>query len=330
MADAAPQPPFAVDDRVVYPNLGVCRVSGFETLSISGQQVSFVTLKREADGATVRVPPGKLQSAGVRRIAGKDEVAEVFRYLQSDSDKATLDWKQRARTNTERMAQGGLLGLAEVVKGLQVLSELRPLPTKERELYDSARALLVSELAASLSCAPCDAEDTVDVALSPPGKERPRRTAEEFKRSAGGDEDALGDDLLGMDGDLEGIPTDEPLPEEEAPEGPEEARKEKSARKPARGSKAKAPPAAPRRPILSDEEVTMTMARAVALPAEPKKRGRPAKGKTATAAPAEPKKRGRPPGSKSEKAPKKAAATAKKAKPAAKTKAGKGKKGGRS
>jgi len=319
MADAAPQPPFAVNDRVVYPNLGVCRVSGLETLTIAGQQVSFVTLKRETDGATVRVPPGKLASAGVRKLAGKEEAAEVFRFLKSDTDKATLDWKQRARTNTERMAHGGLMGLAEVVKGLQVLSELRPLPTKERELYDSARALLVSELAASLSCSPCDAEDTVDVALSPPGKERPRRTAEEFKRSGGGDEDALGDDLLGMDGELDGIPTDEPPPEEENEAGADD---EVPPEKPARAAKAaKQAKAAPKRPILSDEEVTMTMARAVALPAEPKKRGRPpgstTKKKSASPARAEPKKRGRPPGS-----PRKKKAPAK-AKPA------KGKKGGR-
>ncbi|MBM4380701.1 MAG: transcriptional regulator [Deltaproteobacteria bacterium] len=305
MADAAPQPPFAVNDRVVYPNLGLCRVSGFETLTIAGQQVSFVTLKRETDGATVRVPPGKLTSAGVRRLAGKQEVADMFRFLKSDSDKATLDWKQRARTNTERMAQGGLIGLAEVVKGLQVLSELRPLPTKERELYDNARALLVSELAAALSCSPCDVEDAVDVALSPPGKERPRRTAEEFKRTADGDEDALGDDLLGLDGDLDGIPTDEPPPEGEA-EG-DGAGEEAPPKKPARSSKpTKAPKAAPRRPILSDEEVTMTMARAVALPAEPKKRGRP-------------------PGSTS-----KAKKQPKAKKPAAKAKPAKGKKGGRS
>jgi CarD family transcriptional regulator len=315
MADAAPQPPFAVNDRVVYPNLGVCRVSAFETLAIAGQQVSFVTLKRETDGATVRVPPGKLASAGVRKLAGKQEVAEVFRFLKSDADKATLDWKQRARTNTERMAHGGLMGLAEVVKGLQVLSELRPLPTKERELYDGARTLLVSELAASLSCSPCDAEDAVDVALSPPGKERPRRTAEEFKRTADGDEDALGDDLLGLDGDLDGIPTDEPPPEEEAAQEAEPP-EEKPARKPTRAA---APKAAPRRPVLSDEEVTMTMARAVALPSEPKKRGRPTKAKSAAPAPAPAKKRGRPAGS-----------TAAKKKPAAKTKPAKGKKGGRS
>jgi RNA polymerase-interacting CarD/CdnL/TRCF family regulator len=307
MADPAAQPPFSVNDRVVYPNLGVCRVTGVDTLVIAGQQAVFVTLKREADGSVVRVPQNKLSTTGVRRLAGKTEVAEVYRFLAAETDKATLDWKQRARTNTERMAQGGLMGLAEVVKGLQVLSELRPLPTKERELYDTARTLLVSELAASLGCSACDAEDTVDVALSPPGRERPRRTVEEFQR-AGGDEDALGDDLLGMEGDLDGLPTDEPPPEEdeEAPAVPE---------KPAARGKAK--PAAPvRRPVLSDDEVTMTMARAVALPSAPKKRGRPPGKKAAEPAPAEPKKRGRPPGKKPATAGKKAGAAAKK--PAAK------------
>src|SRR5574338_1093862 len=102
------------------------------------------------------------------------------------------------------MSQGGLLGLAEVVKGLQVLSELRPLPTKERELYDNARHLLVAELAASLNVAEVDAEDAVDVVLFPPGRERPKRTAEEI-RTAGGEEDGmeLGEDLLELGGEME-------------------------------------------------------------------------------------------------------------------------------
>src|SRR5262249_2563451 len=81
-----------------------------------------------------------------------------------------------------------------------VLSELRPLPTKERELYDNARHLLVAELAASLSIAEVDAEDAVDVVLFPPGRERPKRTAEEFR--TGGDEEGmeLGEDLLELGG----------------------------------------------------------------------------------------------------------------------------------
>ncbi|MFL5318042.1 MAG: CarD family transcriptional regulator [Myxococcaceae bacterium] len=321
MADTTPQLTLKLNDRVVYPNQGVCRVSGIDTKEIAGQKLVFVTLKREADSAVVMVPQAKLVSIGVRKVATPEDVQAVWDFLKSDSDKADLDWKQRARTNTERMAQGGIIGLAEVVKGLQVLSELRPLPTKERELYDNARHLLVSELSASMSVSECDAEDSIDVALSPPGKERPKRTAEEFKRP-GEDEDLeLGGDLLGLDDGIE-LPPDEEAPAEE--EASEEApAEEEGEEKPAAAAAKKPKKAAAPKVELSDEEVTHAMAPALvpddqipgkrkrgrppkpkpevdpgAPPPVPKKRGRPPKPKPAVdpnAPPPAPKKRGRPP-----------------------------------
>src|SRR5689334_17950588 len=213
MAETALPPPLTlvVGDRVVYPNQGVCRVTSVESKEVAGQTLTFVTMKREEDGAVVMVPEAKVRSIGLRKVAVRADVDRVFSFLRSDSDKANLDWKQRARTNVERMSQGGLMGLAEVVKGLQVLSELRPLPTKERELYDNARHLLVSELSASLSITDCDAEDAVDVVLFPPGRERPKRTAAEFARDALGEDGEMGEldgDMLGMGGDLD-LPEDE-------------------------------------------------------------------------------------------------------------------------
>jgi len=186
------------------------------------------------------VPEAKVRSIGLRKVAGRADVDRVFTFLRSDSDKANLDWKQRARTNVERMSQGGLIGLAEVVKGLQVLSELRPLPTKERELYDNARHLLVAELSASLNIAEVDAEDSVDVVLFPPGRERPKRTAEEF-RTVGGEEDGmeLGEDLLELGGEIEVGAEAEPE-EAEAEEPAEPAPK---AKPPAKGKGEKKAPA---------------------------------------------------------------------------------------
>ena len=186
--------------RIIYPNQGICVVVGKESKEVAGQKLNFITLRREIDGAVVMVPESKVESVGLRQLASSSEVDSVFSFLKGDSDKANLDWKQRARTNVERMSQGGLLGLAEVVKGLQVLSELRPLPTKEHELYDNARRLLVTEISAALSMSECDAEDTIDVALFPPGKARPKRTVEEFRKTLG-DEDGLGavDDFTDLD-----------------------------------------------------------------------------------------------------------------------------------
>ncbi len=299
----------AVGDRVVYPNQGVCRVSAVDVKEVAGQKLTFVTMRREEDGAVVMVPQNKVVSIGVRKVASAEDVERIFEFLRSDSDKADLDWKLRARTNLERMTQGGILGLAEVVKGLQVLSELRPLPTKERELYDNARHLLVSEVAAALGTAEVNAEDAIDIVLFPPGRERPKRTAAEFAREDG-DLDLDGD-LLGLDGDLDLPSEEEPAeqPEEEEGGGEEEGGEEaesteeapkkrgrppKAKAEPAEGGEAPAPKKRGRPPKAKPPEAEA----AGGEPPAPKKRGRPPKPKPPEvegAPPPAPKKRGRPP-----------------------------------
>ena len=279
MAETVLPPPLtlAVGDRVVYPNQGVCRVTSVESKEVAGQTLTFVTMKREEDGAVVMVPEAKVRAIGLRKVAGRADVDRVFSFLRSDSDKANLDWKQRARTNVERMSQGGLIGLAEVVKGLQVLSELRPLPTKERELYDNARHLLVAELSASLDIAEVDAEDSVDVVLFPPGRERPKRTAEEF-RTGTGEEDGmeLGEDMLEIGGEMElgGEPEPEPAPEEAEPEeAAEPAPKGKAAAKGKPEKKPEKKPAAEKKPA----EKKAAPAKAEKKPVKAEKKPAPAK-----------------------------------------------------
>jgi CarD family transcriptional regulator, regulator of rRNA transcription len=264
----------AVGDRVVYPNQGVCRVTSVESKEVAGQTLTFVTMKREEDGAVVMVPEAKVRAIGLRKVAGRADVDRVFSFLRSDSDKANLDWKQRARTNVERMSQGGLMGLAEVVKGLQVLSELRPLPTKERELYDNARHLLVAELSASLDIAEVDAEDAVDVVLFPPGRERPKRTAEEF-RTGTGEEDGieLGEDLLEMGGEMDLGGESEAAPEEAeaAEEAVEPAPKVKAAAKGKPEKKAEKKPPAEKKPAEKKAAPAKKAAKAEKKPAPVKK-----------------------------------------------------------
>ena len=282
MAETPPPLTLAVGDRVVYPNQGVCRVTSVESKEVAGQTLTFVTMKREEDGAVVMVPEAKVRTIGIRKVSTRADVERVFAFLRSESDKANLDWKQRARTNVERMSQGGLLGLAEVVKGLQVLSELRPLPTKERELYDNARHLLVAELAAGLAIAEVDAEDSVDLVLFPPGRERPKRTAEEF-RSPAGDEEGLelGDEMLALGGELDGASEGEAEPAEGEAEGEEAAEEEEAPAKAKPAAKAKpekkAPPAKAKPAAKAKPEKKPPAKKAAKPAAKPKPKAKPAK-----------------------------------------------------
>jgi RNA polymerase-interacting CarD/CdnL/TRCF family regulator len=159
-------------DRVVYPNQGVCRVVGLEQKDIAGQRLEMVRMRREEDGAAVLVPMAKVSSVGLRRVSTAAEIDSVFHFLAAVSADPELDWKVRHRDNVERLIAGGVLGVAEVVKGLHSLSRIRPLPTKEREQYDGARHLLVSEVAVALGVPGNLGEDYVDYALNPPAGTR--------------------------------------------------------------------------------------------------------------------------------------------------------------
>jgi CarD family transcriptional regulator len=189
-----------VGDRVVYPNQGICRITGVAEKTISGMSIEMVTLSREEDGATVMVPRAKVMGIGLRKVADVAAIDKVFDELASPGNDPQLDWKVRHRENAERMSGGGLFGTVEVLKGLHALSRVRPLPAKERELYDQARHLLVGEIAAAMNIPLHVAEDNLDYALWPPqgmkrkGRELPPATLGPPAplRAAGEDADDLG------------------------------------------------------------------------------------------------------------------------------------------
>jgi RNA polymerase-interacting CarD/CdnL/TRCF family regulator len=190
-----------VGDRVVYPNQGICRITGVETKQIAGQSWEVVTLSREEDGATVMVPRAKVMGIGLRKVANVDAIEEVFDYLAAPTDDPQLDWKVRHRENADKMTGGGLFGTAEVLKGLHALSRVRPLPQKERELYDSARHLIVGEIAAAMGIPITIAENNLDYALfPPPGMKRKGKELQPAAIPAtGGAVRTAGDDDLGFD-----------------------------------------------------------------------------------------------------------------------------------
>lgn len=259
----------ALGSRIVYPNQGVCRVGEIVSKEIAGHRLDFVSMTREEDDATILVPVNKVPSIGLRHVADSEEIGDVFDLLASSFDDPELDWKVRHRMHGDLMAAGGVLGVAEVLKALQGLANLRPLPQKERERYDAARHLLVHEIAVALGVPECTAEDFIDLALIPPPgtirpASKPRRLATLPPRMlqkpvrAGArneseeDEFGFGDEELpglGLDEDLgEGEGGEEGESAEEAGGAEEDVEAEAQGEKPeeSRAKKAKAPPKKPK------------------------------------------------------------------------------------
>ena len=297
-----------VGDRVVYPNQGICRITGVSTKLIAGQSWEVVTLSREEDGATVMVPSAKVMGIGLRKVADVAAIEKVFDELASPSNDPQLDWKVRHRENADRMSGGGLFGTVEVLRGLHALSRVRPLPPKERELYDNARHLLVGDIAAAMDIPLHVAEDNLDYALWPP--QGMKRKGRELEPATLGPPPpsvrAVGDDDLGFDDeeaedeapaaaapaaakdddeDEEEAPAEKPAPKGSAKKAPAEKHAPAAAAKPAPHAAEKHAPAAAAKPAPHAAE---KHAPAVAKPAHAAEKHAPAAAKPAPHAAAKP------------------------------------------
>ena len=275
-----------IGDRVVYPNQGICRITGVTVKNISGQNWEVVTLSREEDGATVMVPKAKVMGIGLRKVADVGAIDKVFDELANPSTDPQLDWKIRHRENAERMTGGGLFGTVEVLKGLHALARVRPLPPKERELYDGARHLLVGEIAAAMDIPLHVAEDNLDYALWPPegmkrkGKVLPAATLgppPPAPLRAGGDDD------LGFDDEEAAEEAPAPAAAAAAPEDDtgEDEVEEKEAPKPAPAPapKAKKAAPAPKKEKVKEKEKEKPAAKKAPAKKAPAKKAAPAKAK---------------------------------------------------
>ena len=157
---------FKIGDKVVYPNHGVGVIEQVTKQSIGDTISSFYRLRILSTDSTVMVPVGNTSAVGLRKVLTRREVTRVLGALTNGEVATFDDWKGRFQANSEKMRTGDILAVAEVLKSLSVLSEVKPLSYRERKTPDRARFLLISELAEASNKGPVDIEKQIDTALT--------------------------------------------------------------------------------------------------------------------------------------------------------------------
>jgi len=139
---------FSVGDKVVYPGHGVAEVTGLEAREISGTALEFYVLRVLENNVKVMVPKHNAKSVGLRRLVGQEEVDEVYTVLKQRGGKiSTATWNRRYREYMEKINTGSLVEIASVLRDLCILRSDKELSFGERKMLDTARTLLVQELA---------------------------------------------------------------------------------------------------------------------------------------------------------------------------------------
>jgi CarD family transcriptional regulator len=153
---------FKIGDKAVYPAHGVAEVVGIEKKEINTIVCSFYVLKVMASGMQILVPREKADQVGLRPIATSQEIEEVFEILRDQDvhiDKQT--WNRRHRGFMEKIKTGSLFDVAEVYRDLYRLKNTKVLSFGERKMLDTAKQLIVKELAVAKKWA----EDKVEKEL---------------------------------------------------------------------------------------------------------------------------------------------------------------------
>lgn len=154
------QTTFKIGDKAVYPAHGVGEVTAIEDREISGQHQTFYILRILENGMKIMIPTQNVRQVGLREVISKDKVAKVFRILkETDLSVETTTWNRRYREYMEKIKTGSIFEVAEVLRDLYLLKVDKDLSFCELKLLDTARSLLIKELAVAKNCDEEDIED---------------------------------------------------------------------------------------------------------------------------------------------------------------------------
>jgi CarD family transcriptional regulator len=156
---------FKVGEKVVYPNHGIGVIEKITTTEISGAENSFYLLRLKATESTVMVPIANAIDIGLRSPINTTQCDRLLKILSADFSNPPVDWKDRYKDFLEKMKTGDIFHVAEVLKNLTYLAQIKPLSFREKRMLERSRYLVISELATVCRKTECIVEPMVDDAL---------------------------------------------------------------------------------------------------------------------------------------------------------------------
>ena len=144
---------FQVGDKAVYPAHGVGVIAAVESVEWDGATHTFYVMKILDNGMTIRIPVGNVEAIGMRRVISQEHVDKVYEILRDrDVPADNQTWNRRYREYMNRIKTGDPLEVAKVLRDLALLRQEKTLSFGERKMLDTARTLLVKELAIAKAC----------------------------------------------------------------------------------------------------------------------------------------------------------------------------------
>ena len=157
---------FNIGDKVVYPMHGAGVIESIEEKEILGQKQKYYIMKMPVGDVQVMVPTASAEKVGLREVIRCEDADRVLNVLSSEQTAMNTNWNKRYRENMDRIKNGKILEVAEVVKNLAHKSSDKGLSAGEKKLYNNAKQILISELVLANQGTKAEVEALIDEKLS--------------------------------------------------------------------------------------------------------------------------------------------------------------------
>lgn len=134
-------------------------IESIEEKEVLGEKRCYYVLRLSLGDMRVMVPTNNVTEVGLRQIIDEEGVERVLAILQAEHTPMVANWNRRYRANLDKIKSGDVFAVAEVVRNLVRRDQEKALSTGERRMLDSAKQILISELALAHGGGPEQLED---------------------------------------------------------------------------------------------------------------------------------------------------------------------------
>jgi CarD family transcriptional regulator len=154
---------FKVGDKAVYPAQGVAEVISIDEKDIAGSTQRFYVLRILDTDRKIMVPVANADAVGLRQVISEQEIREIFDILKERTiGFDTQTWNRRYRGFMDKIKTGSIYDVAEVLRDLYRLKANKQLSFGERRMLDTARSLIVKEIAIAREQTEDDVKDEIE------------------------------------------------------------------------------------------------------------------------------------------------------------------------
>ena len=139
---------FNIGELVIFPKHGVGEIKSVSSIEISNIKTICYIIQMEQDRLIIRVPIDKQDEVGLRKIASKKKIEEVFNILEQKPKIRKIMWSRRAQEYDSKIHSGDPIKIGEVIRDLFRKNNQPEQSYSERQMFQVALERLAREVAA--------------------------------------------------------------------------------------------------------------------------------------------------------------------------------------